>query len=188
MNPRSRLRPRRAPLAAAACALALAACAPEYDWRETRPPGSGYLVMLPGKPASMSRRIHLDELAVTMAMSGARVGERSFTVGVVALPDSQEATRVKAGAAMRTAMVRNIGGRETGAVDAAVPVVDPAGRATATQGGVRVEASGRLGDRPLHLSALFVARAGRAWQAVTIGPAPDAGHAEAFLDSFRIVE
>ncbi len=188
MNPRSRLRRRRVPLAAAACVLLLAACAPDYNWREIRPPGTGYLVMLPGKPASMSRPIHLDDLAVTMAMSGARVGEQSFTVGMVELPDSQASTRERAGAAMRTAMVRNIGGRETEAVEAAVPVVDLAGRATAMQPGVRIEASGRLGDRPMHLSALFVARGSRAWQAVMIGPAPDAEHTEVFLDSFGILE
>lgn len=188
MNPRSRLRRRCAPLVAAACALVLAACAPDYNWREIRLPGTGYLVMLPGKPASMSRPIHLDDLAVMMAMSGARVGEQSFTVGTVELPDSQAFTRERAGAAMRTAMVRNIGGRETEVIEAAVPVVDLAGRATTTQAGVRVEASGRLGDRPMHLSALFVARGNRAWQAVMIGPAADAEHARVFLDSFRIQE
>lgn len=166
----------------------LAACAPDYNWREIRPPGTGYLVMLPGKPASLSRPIHLDDLAVTMAMSGARVGEQSFTVGMVDLPDSQPSTRERAAVAMRTAMVRNIGGHETEIIEAVVPVVDLAGRATATQVGVRVEASGQLGDRRMQLSALFVARGNRAWQAVMIGPAPDAEHTAVFLDSFRIQE
>ncbi|MCO5106056.1 MAG: hypothetical protein M9907_03125 [Burkholderiaceae bacterium] len=188
MNPRSALRRRRASLAGAACALALAACAPDYDWREIRPSGAGCLVMLPGKPASMSRPINLDGLAVTMAMSGARVDDQSFTVGAVVLPDAEPATRDKARAAMRAAMVRNVAGRETAVSDATVPVLDLAGRTTATQAGVRVEASGRIGERPAHLSALFVARGNRAWQAVVIGPAADAEHASAFLDSFRILE
>lgn len=188
MNPRPRLRQLRAPLAAAACALALAACAPDYNWREIRPAGAGCLVMLPGKPASMARPIDLDGLAVTMTMSGARVGEHSFTVGAVVLPDAQPGTREKAVAAMRSAMVRNIGGRETEATEAAVPIVDPAGRTTATQPGVRVEASGQLGDRRLHLSALFVARGERAWQAVVIGPERDAANAQVFLESFRILD
>jgi hypothetical protein len=175
-------------LALAACAPALTACAPDYNWREIRPPATGYAVMLPGKPASMSRPIDLDGLAVTMAMSGARVGEQSFTVGVVVLPDAQAATRAKAGAAMRVAMVRNIAGRERIAAEAAVPVVDPAGRPVATQAGVRIEASGQHGDRALHLSALFVARGNRAWQAVVLGPEPDRAHAQVFTDSFRILE
>ena len=89
---------------------------------------------------------------------------------------------------MRAAMARSITGRETQVAEAAVPVHDLAGRVTATQPAVRVEATGRIADRPAHLSALFVARGERAWQAVVIGPAPDAEHAPTFLDSFRLIE
>ncbi|RPH64206.1 MAG: hypothetical protein EHM83_08635, partial [Burkholderiales bacterium] len=120
MNPRFAMRQRCAPLAAAACALALSACSPDYNWREIRQPADGYLVMLPARPASMSRPINLDGLAVTMAMTGARVDDQTFTVGAVRLPDSEPATREKAGAAMRAAMVRNIAGRETAAADVRV--------------------------------------------------------------------
>ena len=196
MNPPAPPRRRRAPPASApvahacalACTLLLSACAPDYNWREIRPSGEGYAVMLPGKPASMSRPINLDGLAVTMAMSGARVDDRSFTVGMVVLPDAEPATRERARAAMRAAMVRNIAGRETQVAEMAVPVHDLAGRTSAMQPAVRVEASGRIADRPAHLSALFVARGHRAWQAVVIGPAPDAEHAPVFLDSFRLLE
>ena len=102
------MRLRRAPLTAAAGALALAACSPDYNWREIRPTGGDYHVMLPARPASMSRPIDLDGLAVTMTMNGARVGAYRFTVGAVVLPDAEPATRARAGAAMRAAMVRNL--------------------------------------------------------------------------------
>ncbi len=174
--------------AALACALALVACAPDYNWREIAPPDARYRAMLPGKPASMSRPIDLDGLAVTMAMSGARVDDQSFTVGEVTLPDAAPATREKARAAMRAAMVRNLAGREAAVSEVEVPVLDRAGRTLATQGAVRIEAPGRVAQRPAHLSALFVARGNRAWQAVVIGPAADPEHAATFLDSFRIVE
>jgi len=188
MNPRFAMRRRRAPLAAAACALALSACSPDYNWREIRPADGGYHVMLPARPASMSRPIDLDGLPVTMTMNGARVDEQSFTVGAVVLPDDAPATRQKAAAAMRAAMVRNIGGRESAQADVQVPVLDGAGRTTATQPGVRIDAAGRHGERPAHMSAQFVVRGKRAWQAVVIGPSPDPEHARQFLDSFRIVE
>jgi len=196
MNPRSALRRRRAPPASApvahacalACTLLLSACAPDYNWREIRPSGEGYAVMLPGKPASMSRPINLDGLAVTMAMSGARVDDRSFTVGMVVLPDAEPATRERARAAMRAAMVRNIAGWETAAAEVRVPVIDAAGRGVASEGAARIEAAGRVADRPAHMQAQFTARGRRAWQAVVIGPAADPEQAQQFLDSFRILE
>lgn len=182
------MRPRCAPLAAAACALVLAACSPDYNWREIRQPAEGYLVMLPARPASMSRPINLDGLAVTMSMTGARVDEQTFTVGTAMLPDAEPATREKAGAAMRAAMVRNIAGREIASADVQVPVLDGAGRSVASQGATRIEAAGEVAGRPAHMSAQFVARGHRAWQVVVIGPDPDPGHSQQFLDSFRLVE
>lgn len=182
------MRLRRAPLTAAAGALALSACSPDYNWREIRPAGGDYHVMLPARPASMSRPIDLDGLAVTMTMNGARVGAYRFTVGAVVLPDAEPATRARAGAAMRAAMVRNIAGRETALAEVQVPVLDRAGRATATQAALRIEAAGRVDGKPAHMTAQFAVRGARAWQAVVIGPAPDPGPTLQFLDSLRIVE
>ncbi len=136
----------------------------------------------------MSRPINLDGLAVTMAMTGARVGEQSFTVGAVVLPDGEPATRAKASAAMRAAMVRNIAGRETDATDVQVPVVSGAGQVATTQPALRIEAVGQAGDRPAYMSAQFVARGNRAWQAVVIGPRADPDNARQFLDSLRLAE
>lgn len=179
---------RRAAAGLAALALAAAACTPTWNWREVRPSGGGYAVLLPGKPASASRPIDLDGLPVTMTMTGARVGETMFTVGAVQLPDGAPATREKATAAMRTAMVRNIGGRESAHAGLALAVLDAGGREVARQPGVRIDAEGRVGDRPMHLAAQFVARGDRAWQAVVMGREADPEHARQFLDSFRIVE
>ena len=136
----------------------------------------------------MSRQINLDGLPVTMTMSGARVDEQRFTVGAAVLPDDDPATREKATAAMRAAMVRNIDGRESALADVQVPVLDRAGRTTATQAALRIEAAGRVDGKPAHMTAQFAVRGARAWQAVVIGPAPDPGPTQQFLDSLRIVE
>lgn len=109
----------RAALAALAVAT-LAACAPEYDWREVRSTHDGWFAMLPGKPVSLTRRISLDSLEVSMSMQGARVGETTFTIAVAELPDDAPATRDRAVAAMRAGMLRNIGaGAATGPASSA---------------------------------------------------------------------
>lgn len=181
-------RGRRAATALAALALAAGACTPAWNWREIRQPEGGYAVMLPDKPATASRRIDLDGLPVTMTMTGARVGETTFTVGAVVLPDAAAATRDKATAAMRLAMVRNIGGRESAHAEVALPVLDAGGREVARQRAVRIDAEGQVGERPMHMAAQFAARGDHAWQVVVMGREADPEHASQFLDSFRIVE
>jgi len=173
---------------AVAALLALGACSPDYNWREIREPAAGFHVMLPDKPASMSRAIDLDGLPVTMSMTGARIDDIAFTVGAVQLPDEQPATREKAMAAMRTAMVRNIAGRQTAQSEVEVPVLDAGGGTLGRQPAMRIEAIGRAYDQDAQMAAEFVARGRRAWQIVVLGPGVPPEQARLFLDSFRIVE
>ena len=70
----------------------LAGCAPAYNWREVRPEAAPVAVMLPGKPASMSREIDLAGLKVTMNMVGAKVDEHSFTIAWIVLPPHAQAS------------------------------------------------------------------------------------------------
>ncbi len=66
--------------------IPLAGCFPTYDWREIKAPGGEYRVHLPAKPATLTRQIHLEALAVEMTMQGARVEENTFTVAMVPVP------------------------------------------------------------------------------------------------------
>ena len=50
-------------------AAALSACSPQYDWRDYRSNDAPYAVMFPGKPASQTRAIKLDDLDVNMTMT-----------------------------------------------------------------------------------------------------------------------
>ena len=45
-------------------AAALSACSPQYDWRDYRSNDAPYAVLFPGKPASQTRAIKLDELSL----------------------------------------------------------------------------------------------------------------------------
>lgn len=173
-------------LLVAACALF--ACRPAYDWREIRETEAGYRVLLPARPASMSRPIDLDGVKVTMAMTGARVDEAMFTVGSVVLPTAEEDMRTHATRAMRTAMERNVQGHEAQATQVEVPVLDAAGRTIGRAIGTHVEVEGRIAGEPSHMSATFVARGDRAWQAVMISPVADPEAARLFHESFRIAQ
>jgi len=177
----------RLALAALAASL-LAACSPEYNWREVRSIEHGYLVMLPGKPASMTRQIRLEEAEVPMTMQGARVDETSFTVAVATLPDDRASTRQKAQAAMRAGMVRNIGGTERVADAREVTLVDASGAAKGRVPGVRVEADGSVQGKAMSMLAGFTARGSRAYQWVVIGPEVRREEALTFLDSFRLLQ
>ncbi len=173
-------------LLTALVALLAAACAPDYNWREVRSPEQGYLVMLPGKPAEMTRSIRLQELEVPMTMKGARVGEVSFTVAVAQLPDDSPATRETALAAMRAGMLANLGGTEREAVPVPVQVVDGVGAVRGEVPGVRVAVDGRAQGAAVEMRAGFVGREDLAYQWVALGPALDDDHVRTFLDSFRL--
>lgn len=180
------IRRHAARMAVLAAAMLLAACSPEHDWREVRAEDAGYAVMLPAKPATMTRPIHLETMRVDMSMQGAQAGGVSYTVGAVRLPDGEPATRERALAAMRAAMVRNIGGTERTARPIVVAMIDATGRQVGTAEGVEVEAVGRMRDGEAVLLARFVGVGARAWQAVVLGPRPDREQAALFLDSFRL--
>jgi hypothetical protein len=168
--------------------MSLAACSPEFDWREVRGEDTQVVMMLPGKPATLTRSVNLDGLAVEMTLQGARVGELSYTVGAVKLPDGQAATRERALAAMQSAMVRNIGGSPKAVREVAIALVDASGARVGSVPGVEVEASGRMRDTEVTLLARFASFDGRAWQAVVLGPKPDPEQSAVFMESFRVVK
>lgn len=171
---------------AAGLLVAFAGCSPEYDWREVRAPGGEYLVQLPAKPASMTRRIHLEDQEVDMTMQGARVGENAFTVAVAPLPEGMAADRMLA--AMREQMLRNIGA-PAGAPPAETTVVitDAGGARIGTQPAQGVQAQGTGPHAAMRMRARFLQWRGLGLQIVAIGPDLDPAQADHFLASLRLV-
>jgi hypothetical protein len=145
-----------------ALACLLLACTPKFDWREVQGAGAPYSVMLPAKPASQTRPINLDGVQVMMTMTAAEAGGVTFAVGTAELPDAAAAQ--KALAAMKAALVRNIGGT----VRHEKPVtVDPASTAIEIDA---VGAAGKATDgQPRVLLARFIARDRRVYQLVATG-------------------
>ena len=73
-----------------AFATLVSGCSPEFNWRETRSDEQRFIVLLPARPATMSREIDLEGRRVQMTMTGARVHQAMFTVGAIQLaaPDA----------------------------------------------------------------------------------------------------
>jgi hypothetical protein len=165
----------------------LAGCSPEHDWREIRADDAGFRVMLPARPATMTRPINLGGLALDMTMHGAQAREVAYTVGTVVLPDASAATRDRALASMRAAMLRNIGGTERASRTVRVARVDAGGQRVGEVEAMEVEATGRMREREATLIARFVGLGAQAWQAVVLGPSPGREEAAQFLESLKLV-
>lgn len=153
-------------------ALLLSACSPKYDWRDYRSNDAPYAVLFPGKPATQTRSIKLDQLDVSMTMSAADVDGVIFAVGSAQLANAAQAPA--AVAAMKTAMVNNIGATITSSK-------------TLDNGALEVDASGTANGQPMRLIGRFLAKEKRIYQVVVIGPARriEADSVETFLTSFK---
>jgi hypothetical protein len=163
-----------------AALLLLAACSPEYNWREVRGGGAPYIVTLPGKPASHTRQIDLNGLPLDMTMTGAEVNRVTFAVGAAEVPDA--ALAPAALDAMKTALVRNIGGtirKENATAGGAAPAM------------IEIEAGGPAsqysGGQPRLLLARFYARDKYIYQVVVVGGenAVSREAADTFFSSFK---
>jgi hypothetical protein len=155
-------------------AVLLSACSPKFDWREVRGPNAPYVVLLPTKPASHTRTVDLDGMQVSMTMTASDVDGVTFAVGSAVLPDATQAP--KALNAMKTALVRNIGGaitQEKSSAAGAVPTV------------IEIEASGAESRL---LLARFIAKENRIYQAVVVGKdkAVSREAADMFFTSFKL--
>jgi len=170
---RKHLFPVAAWLFAALCALALGACDPKFNWREVKGKNPPFTVLLPAKPASLTRPINLDGLKVDMTMTAAEVDGVSFAVGAVQLADAAQAQA--AARAMQTAMVNNFHG-----------TAKPLERATDP---MDIEASGTpaAGAPGMLLIGHFAAAGNRAYQVIVVGPEKEVSREQAatFLASFK---
>lgn len=159
--------------------LGLGACSPKFDWREVRGDDASFSVMLPAKPARLSREIDLGGTRVNMTMTAAEVDGITFAVGNATLPDAAAAT--KALLAMKTALVRNINGsieREASAAPGAPPAIELEALGTTPAAG---------GKPAPRLIARLVARDARVYQVLVVGPADKIprDQVDTFLTSFQ---
>ena len=163
----------RAVLLPLVLAASLSACSPQYDWRDYRSNDAPYAVLFPGKPASQTRTIKLDQLDVSMTMTAAEVDGVIFAVGSAQVPDAAQAPA--AVEAMKTALVKNIGATITSSKTRAAGTLD-------------VEASGSRNGEPMRLIGRFIAKDKRIYQVVVMGRSKNMVQdtVETYLSSFKL--
>ncbi len=158
--------------AAVLCLAALCACDPKFNWREVHGKEVPFTVLLPAKPATLSRPIRLGEQQVTMSMTGAEVDHVSFAVGSVTMADPTQARAALN--LMQTALVNNINGKSK--------------TLSATGDAVDIEAAGTPpGAAPMLLIAHFAVNGNRVYQVIVLGPEKEVVREEAatFISSFK---
>ena len=167
----------------AAC-LALAACSPQHNWRDYSSPDAPFRVMFPDKPATHTRSINLDGMSVNMTMAAAQVDGTMYAVGSAEAPDADKAEAALA--AMKTALVRNIGAtiksEKSGKASAG------AGSSSARSAAIDVEAAGAQNGVPMRLVGHFESRNKRFYQVIVMGKAKDISQdqVEMFMSSFKL--
>ncbi|MCP1575449.1 membrane protein [Herbaspirillum rubrisubalbicans] len=171
-----RLRP--AMLCLSLACLCLAACSPRYNWRQASDNGAHFMVLLPAKPASVTRPVDLDGPRVEMSMTAAEVDGLTFAVGSAELPDAAAATRALD--AMRTALLNNIAGQPQG-----TPTWP--GQTTVFTRTIDLDARGLSRGRPLRLVARLAVRERRVYQILIVGDekAFKEENIETFFSSFK---
>ena len=170
----------------------LTGCSPQLDWRESRLPGGEVLVQLPGRPASMTRQIHLRSEEIRMTMVGAEVEGQAFTVAIAGgeegISDDDIARRLDD---MREQMLRNIATSFDSATESRqlpLPVLDGAGARRGTREAAFLDARGAPPHERIRMQAAFFTARRAAAQAVVIGQRFDELAARHFFASLRIVE
>lgn len=161
-------------------ALLLAACSPRYNWREASDNGAHFVVLLPAKPANVTRSVDLDGPRVDMSMTAAEVDGTTFAVATAELPDAAAAAAAAALTAMRTALINNIGGQAQGA-----PVWP--GKTAVFSRSQDLDARGQARGRPLRLVARLAARERRVYQILIVGDEKNITdeNIETFFSSFK---
>tara|TARA_R110001599_G_scaffold64023_4_gene179497 strand:+ start:180043 stop:180609 length:567 start_codon:yes stop_codon:yes gene_type:complete len=167
--------------------LTLAACSPQYNWRQIQSDHAPFNIAMPAKPSTFSRQIDLHGTKVLMTMTAVEVGKNTFAVGTAELPDAIQAQRSLQD--MQLALVNNIQGKvrnqnisimprspekETGAI--AVTEIEAIGSNLHTINGQQ-----RI------LYARFAADGNRVYQLIATGPEPLMGRdlATLFFTSFK---
>ena len=153
-------------------ALLLAACDPTYNWRDYQSKDAPFSAQFPEKPSTHTRNVDLNGVKVDMTMTAAEVEGVMFAVGSATLPDASLAPA--AVDAMKTAMVKNIGGT----------VKAEASSSAGDKYVVRIDV---MGEKSMRLSGRFEAHGPRIYQVVVLGPAKEitTENVDQFMTSFK---
>ncbi|MGB3288255.1 MAG: hypothetical protein WBA83_03160 [Burkholderiaceae bacterium] len=90
----------------------MAACSPQYNWRQLVVAGGAVTALFPDKPATQQRKLPFSGHDVAFSMSSAEVDDALFTVVYAELPEAlraDQAARKEFAAAVVGSLYRNLG-------------------------------------------------------------------------------
>jgi hypothetical protein len=162
-------------------AALLASCAPALDWRESRPEGSGVVMLFPCRPEKQERMVRVGGAALRMQLHACRAAGSGFSLTVVDVADPAAVGPLLA--ALRAQAIANVNG-------AALPRPLPAiVGATPNDQSVLLRIDGKFPDgRPVVEHALFFVKGQRVYQATIIGEHEPPGNEwlENFFAAIRV--
>ena len=160
--------------------LALSACTPALDWRESRPEGSQARLMFPCKPASHARRVAIAGETVEMSMFACSAGE---TVYALSFADVKDPGRV--GAALD-----ELGRAAQSNLQSSSSVASEAARVvgmTPHPQSVQWRLAGRLPDgRGVQERVVLFSHGTRVYQATMLGAKLDVEAEDSFFGALRV--
>jgi hypothetical protein len=159
--------------------VSLAACAPELNWREVQPEGSGAVAMFPCRPSHEVREVPLAGTKVRLAILACRAGDVMYALSHA---DAGDPARVgPALEALRAAAVSNLQGAVVSRRHLLVQGMTPHPQAQA------LEVRGRMPDgRAVHERLALFSKGTRVFQVTMFGPALDAEATETFFGGLRL--
>jgi hypothetical protein len=163
----------------------LMACSPTHNWRDYSSQDAPFRVMFPNKPTVHKRTIDIGGMPVEMTMTAVDVDGTTFAVGSAEAPDAAKAQAALA--AMKTALVRNIGATVT--KEKATGAASVSG-ANSTQGAsLDIEATGMQNGTPMKLIGHFESRNKRFYQVIVMGKAKAISpeQVDQFMSSFKLL-
>jgi len=162
----------------------VSACSPKFNWRDYRSNDAPYTVQFPGKPAQQTRTVDLDGQQVSLTMTATEIDGTTFAVASGELPDAARAQM--AILAMKTAMVKNIGGVVSS--DRMSAVSSGQGVGGGQQTSIDIEARGSQNGIPMLLEGKFVAKDKRIYQVIVVGHEKQVAReaVDTFMSSFKL--
>ncbi len=131
----------------AVCALALAGCSPEFDWRSVEVADGAITGVLPARPRSETRQVDFEGHPLDLTMTMAQAGSVLFALGHAPLPEALRADP-RAAEALARGVIRSFYGNL--GVQPPDPLPEP---------GERFVIEGGPVERPVRLEALVAINA-----------------------------
>ena len=162
----------------------VSACSPKFDWRDVRDGISPFTILMPDKPAKLSREIQMGQEKITMNMTAAQIDHVNFAVGAAKLTDAAQTEAMLA--TIKNALLLNLAGRM---IHEKNSVANIDGKITLTDDFDAVSAKQDPSGSHTRMTGKLVGRDGWVFQVLVVGPENEINNeaAETFLSSFKPV-